>query len=417
MANVQFVPSPHSDLSPAEFVPPIQEIVATVGGGILAHGVVTAAIATVGIEQRGLRYLVALLNIALCIVVISQIDRTKIYGGQMTVYMICQIMQGNWTLLFNPVDIDPTLPLSVRLRKSLYTALDPRPSSRQPKPRLPQTNAALKQDPIPSKQNAKSAFLLATLSKVLWTTLLYYLIEHHFRLNVRLPDFDRIHDQSLLYRLTHFDLEFFLSCFYVEALGDFQQYWIIEFIHGCCAIFAVAILDHDPADWIPLWGDLRDAYTMARFYTYWWHKILRKQLIENSRALLQLLIFLPKELRNSRYAIVVSVFLVSAMMHGMAFSSTSRCLDNRVVTYFTLLAPTVLVEELVQQLCSPYLTRKRAPQSSAEKEKTNIMALAKEHNSKTNRTTSRWRYVGYCWVILYKCWIVPRSLSKSKICF
>ena len=417
MATVPFVPSSHSDLSTAQFVPPAQEIAAAVGGGILAHAIVTTAIATLTIEQRGLRFLVALLNIAVCVIIISQIDRTKIYGGQMTVYMICQMMQGNWTLLLNPVEMDPGLSLGVRLCKSLYVALDPRPSSRQSRSRLPEPNVALKQGQAVSKQDAKLTFILTTLSKILWTSLLYYLFEHHFRLNVRLPDFDKTHDQSVLYRLTQFDVRFFLSCFYIEALGDFQQYWIIEFIHGWCAIFGVAALNHDPADWIPLWGDLRDAYTMARFYAYWWHKILRKQLIENSRALLQLFVFLPKGIRNSRFAVVIAVFVFSALMHGMAFSSASRCLDNRVVTYFALLAPTVLLEELVQRLFSPYFTQVKAPQSSAEIEKSNITALSKEHNSRTDRTTSRWRYVGYCWVILYKCWVVPRSLSRSKICF
>ncbi|KAH8797364.1 hypothetical protein F5884DRAFT_874865 [Xylogone sp. PMI_703] len=418
MAAITFISSEHSDLSTDQFLPPFSELATAIGGGILAHTVITLAIAITGIEQEVMRLLIALLNAAICAFAIGHIDRSKIYGGQMTVYMVCQIMQGNWALLLSPIDIDPSLSLQMRLRKALYVALDPRPSSRRPISQLPTPTTLPKEDSEKTdSHNDKFTFIFRKLTKVLWTSVIYYIIAHHFRFNVQLPDFDKAGEHSLLYRHTHFDLNFLLSCVYIEALGDFQQYWIIEFVHGWCAIFAVLFLGHDPADWTPLWGDIRDAYTMARFYTYWWHKILRKQLIENSRFLLNCIVFLPKSIRNSRYAVIMAVFLFSAIMHGMAFSSVPRCLDNRVVTYFTLLAPTVVMEEMVQQIYGRYFRDALIPRNEAELEKSNITALSREHNTKMNRTTSRWRYAGYCWVILYKCWVVPRSLSRSKICF
>lgn len=50
---------------------------------------------------------------------------------------------------------------------------------------------------------------------------------------------------------------------------------LLDGFHALLSLIAVAVLRVDaPEDWPPLFGDLREAYTMRRFWGRFWHKLL-----------------------------------------------------------------------------------------------------------------------------------------------
>ena len=69
-------------------------------------------------------------------------------------------------------------------------------------------------------------------------------------------------------------------------------------------------------DWPPLYGRMKDATTLRRFWNTWWHQCVRKVYISYSRALVSVLSF-KRGTWLSSYTQLYFSFLLSATGHGL----------------------------------------------------------------------------------------------------
>lgn len=411
MAAVGFSTASSVDLNRGRFLPSLPELCQTVGGAILGHAMTSTALAQLDAKVTP-RVLVTVLVSCFCCLIIVYIDRSTVWGGQATFYMFSLTMQSSWLLVLSPLVMDPDIQFWPRLGRAASATFSPRPPSKQSMS-LPSVATPLVSEN--GFKDARTHFYRKKMISIAWTSAVYYIMEHRYRIQVNELDFEAQAAMPLFYRLSNFDLNKFLTFLYTEALGDFQQYCMLEVIHSSVALCAVFFFNSNLADWPPLYGDIRDAYTMARFYSHWWHKVMRKQLIENGKMLIRGVVVLPAYIRNSRYATIFAALLVSALVHGISMSPSLRCLDTRCIVYFSLLPPVFILEEKVQFLYHRYLGTMKTVGGDTHEKETSLVA-SKKHDMRS-RTTSKWRFAGYIWVLFYKCWIIPRILSSRTICF
>lgn len=167
--------------------------------------------------------------------------------------------------------------------------------------------------------------------------------------------------------------------------------------HSICAIIAVGIFDSPLQSWPPLFGDIREAYTLRRWYSHFWHKAMRKAFTIHAAVVTEKCIGFRKHTVAGRSVIVLLSFFFSGVMHTVT-SWQSRtggpddaCLDNfSSLRYFTLYGVFLLLELAVQAAYIAAHDALRVPWTKAE--------------------LVFWRLVGYCWVAFF---LLESTVSDS----
>ena len=152
--------------------------------------------------------------------------------------------------------------------------------------------------------------------------------------------------------------------------------------HTICALIAVGIFNSPLQDWPPLFGDIREAYTLRRWYSHFWHKAMRKAFTIHAVAVTERCFGLRKHTVAGRLIIVLLSFFFSGIMHTITGWSSGPCSDNfRPVRTFELFGISILLEQAV---ISTYLV---------VHEKVGIPW--------TKTEMVLWRLVGYFWVAFF----------------
>jgi hypothetical protein len=118
--------------------------------------------------------------------------------------------------------------------------------------------------------------------------------------------------------------------------------------HTICALIAVGIFDSPLQSWPPLFGDIREAYTLRRWYSHFWHKAMRKAFTIHAVVVTEKCFGLRKYTVAGRSVIVLLSFLFSGIMHSITGWTSNPCGDNfGPVRTFMLFGVFILIEQAV----------------------------------------------------------------------
>ena len=106
---------------------------------------------------------------------------------------------------------------------------------------------------------------LATRSwDLVWTVAMVYII-NHYTLNIWQDDFTGVPD-GFLRRLSSVTPRELAIRMYVAVVGKFEPYLALRAGHSLVSIIGVGVLSDDPKRYPPLFGSIKEAYRVRRFY-------------------------------------------------------------------------------------------------------------------------------------------------------
>ena len=110
---------------------------------------------------------------------------------------------------------------------------------------------------------SRGLFVVQRTWDLFWTIAIAYILET-YTLNVAIEDFTNV-PSGLLSRLTAVTSREAIIRVYVTITSFVVPYCVLRAIHSLSSCLAVACGDR-PEKWPPLFGNLRDAYTVRRYY-------------------------------------------------------------------------------------------------------------------------------------------------------
>ncbi|EJT69890.1 hypothetical protein GGTG_12773 [Gaeumannomyces tritici R3-111a-1] len=160
---------------------------------------------------------------------------------------------------------------------------------------------------------------------------------------------------------------------------NFPTYADWQAIYSLCALGAVGVLGHDHARWRPLFGDVREAYTLRRYWGVFWQQFHRTAFVTHAR-LLAVHVLRIRNRAMQRAVIGILVFALLALMHALCLKAQGpRCDTWPVIRWWLLVGGAIIVEDLV------------------------CLALRRLVRP------ARWTYlVGYVWVFFFFWWSRPK---------
>lgn len=95
-----------------------------------------------------------------------------------------------------------------------------------------------------------------------------------------------------------------------------QTYIQIDRLYWVLGLLSVSVGLSAPGEWPYFFGDLRDAYTVRRFWGRTWHQLLRRLLISHAKWVAQDLLRLKPRAQQSVYVQLVTGFFISGLIHS-----------------------------------------------------------------------------------------------------
>ncbi|KAJ5097082.1 hypothetical protein N7456_007803 [Penicillium angulare] len=160
------------------------------------------------------------------------------------------------------------------------------------------------------------------------------------------------------------------------------------------SIIFVGLGFHSPSEWPPVFGKMKDAYTLRKLWGTFWHQMLRPTLTAVSKWITCGVLHLPKPSLLERYTNVFFVFLQSALLHTMLDMVAGIPLEfSGTVPFFTITTLGFMIEDGVQE-------------------------VYKRVTGSNTQAISIWkRAVGYTWVISWvgvtATWFVHPNMQNT----
>lgn len=185
----------------------------------------------------------------------------------------------------------------------------------------------------------------------------------------------------------------------------FVPWWLyssvsrLDAVHAALSFVAVIILQCDPHTmWPPLFGSLKDSYSMRRFWSRFWHRLHVSSYGSYSRFLSRNVLGLKRESVWDRSVVIAAMYLLSGAVHAVvSWHFGDACSWPSDVWWFCVNFGATAIETVVMQLV----------QSFAD----SIKQRARLEKWKQ----SEWsKILGYLWVYVFLFWSVPKW-QYSKI--
>lgn len=163
---------------------------------------------------------------------------------------------------------------------------------------------------------------------------------------------------------------------------------LANFTHCILSLIAVCILGVDsPREWAPLFGDIRDTYTIRSFWGRFWHRLVSATWVSVARPIVRRVFRVTSRGPSSRLLYTLLVFLFSSATHGVvAWQQGFVCGWWQEVIFFALNAVAIVAEDVVR-----------------------ILKLT---------AVPQWVriFAGYCWTWGFMFWIVPKTQYLKLQC-
>lgn len=129
----------------------------------------------------------------------------------------------------------------------------------------------------------------------------------------------------------------------------FGLYILTTWIHSTVAVATVAAGVYPPQGWPPLYGRVRDVWSLRQLWGRFWHALLRYKLSATADwAVFRVLAF-PRGSLLARYAHLAGVFVASGLCHVMMdVIGPIKLEETHALRYFALQAVGIAVEDGVQ---------------------------------------------------------------------
>lgn len=202
------------------------------------------------------RPIIVAVVVVCCAISFNSIDMNTWWGTEMAEYALGFAMYANYFLCLQKLGIPKAASPLQTLKAQCVMLFNSR--CEIPAKELPAFSAR-DSEYIPSRR----AFLLATFQTFAWTTGAFTIV-HNNPLNLWPDDFQSPKDQ-LLRRLPEVSAREWVILFHCTISIFFMPYCLFTAAHSLVSFVAVAFGDA-PINWRPLFGDLREAYTVQRFF-------------------------------------------------------------------------------------------------------------------------------------------------------
>ena len=168
-----------------------------------------------------------------------------------------------------------------------------------------------------------------------------------------------------------------------------------------CQILRTLYCLADPLqDWPPLYGALRDAYTLRRYWNTFWHQLTRHMLVSYAKDL-KTMLGIPRGTWISSYFELYFCFFLTALFHGLVTYALPHGPYHTFYLRFHLWflfmfvqAPAIHLEDCV------IWCYKQATRTTDEEDKNGVAS--------GGRDPAAWqKVVGYIWVIFFWYHVVP----------
>ncbi|KAK5999047.1 Acetyltransferase aurG [Cladobotryum mycophilum] len=123
----------------------------------------------------------------------------------------------------------------------------------------------------------------------------------------------------------------------------------LDSYYDVLTIISVSLNLDPPEDWPPLFGDIREAYSVRRFWGRYWHRLIYHSFSAFGGSISTRLFAFKKGGQAARYASNALVFVLSGVMHWFVeYSELGECSDLGQIYYFTLHFVAIAAEEMFQ---------------------------------------------------------------------
>ncbi|MCJ1388664.1 hypothetical protein MMC18_001513 [Xylographa bjoerkii] len=262
---------------------------------------------------------------------------------------------------------------------------------------------------------------------LLWTAGLIYILQT-YRLNVDDDDFFEV-PNGFIHRLSDVTLREFVVRFYMFILGYTIPYCSLRAAHSLLSCLAIACGD-TPHRWPPLFGSLGQAYTVRRWYSVFWHHLMRKAFTSHAILLVNGLLRLPRKSQVTRYLIIVATFMMSALLHILANPGAEQCSAYPQARYYLSVICAIALEDLVISTYQSWTgsSAEPPPQTAtyvkevSDSEKSPGIPNGKKVFTAQNTFNSGaapgklWKLVGFAWVLLFEGWATSKLMYGLYAC-
>jgi hypothetical protein len=258
---------------------------------------------------------------------------------------------------------------------------------------------------------SRLAFLFAGIRRLLFAFAFIY-FRRNYSLNTLASDYGPPHDR-LLSRVLTFSVQnpddkiSVIECIirvYITLSVLAMEYNLHNLVHTSASIIGVGLLRHSPSQWPPIYGPLKEAYTVRRFYGIFYHSLMRNAFVGNAAWLVDSVLFWgshstdgvisPRKSFVRKWLINLVALVICGIMHSVALSTVDGCPRDSQMRYYLFILIGMLAEDsmfwLFKQLRPRHLHRERIG-----------FCL---------------RFCGYLWVFLFHFWMIPNSLYPNLFC-
>ncbi|KAI0182117.1 membrane bound O-acyl transferase family-domain-containing protein [Hypoxylon sp. FL1284] len=176
-------------------------------------------------------------------------------------------------------------------------------------------------------------------------------------------------------------------------------YWVLETIaqlelsHLLLAIVFVVLLRFDlPEEWPPLFGHIREAYTLRRFWGRFWHRLISPSVAAWGRVIADKTLRSRDQTAARNLIVAFLVFTVSGFAHAVVNWRLGEPALDRDILYFWITFLATGSEVVVTKLCARIYSRYPLRMASVGSGRTEIFR----------------RILGFVWVFGFLVWLTPR---------
>ncbi|KAF3395269.1 Acetyltransferase pyr8 [Talaromyces pinophilus] len=175
----------------------------------------------------------------------------------------------------------------------------------------------------------------------------------------------------------------------VTFVGYTSSYCLLNAVAHFQGAFFVAIGVNGVRDWRPLFGSVREIYSLRQFWGKFWHQNLRRMISEPVEFVAHKVLRLSSKGILQRYIKIVLSFYLSGVTHAIAdIASNLSWAEQLTVEFFVLQAVGIIIEDTVQA---------------------GWRFLNGQTRTGRQNPPRLWiRFVGGLWVALFLIWSTPR---------
>lgn len=165
-------------------------------------------------------------------------------------------------------------------------------------------------------------------------------------------------------------------------------------LHAALSITFVVLLRLDsPKEWPPLFGDVRKAVSIRRFWTGFWHSLAYRPYAAIARLLMDSLLGLKKQ--NPMYLPVrnFTIFMCSGVSHALVAQQLLPCGAEEEVWWFAVNFAMIVLESIFALIAKKAGLRPSSPVGR-----------------------SIWRLGGYGWTLGFMFWSLPKVQFRQLRC-